>query len=409
MTPFSWALSPASRILGTALLPGGSLARVLVHVTEGRILEVEREPARALEQAIRRDGGVLVLSSRHVLTPAFVDPHCHGAGGGSAHGSVASIDLMARTLRKHGVGAFLATTVTAPLADLLAAARRAAASVATGAPAADEATETPEVDLARATIVGVHFEGPALSPLRSAGHDQAALTSAAELIRSIDLEPVAWQMVRLVTFAPELDGGLDLVRRLVAAGSVASVGHTDADMEVALAAYGTGARSTTHLFSGMPPLHHRAPGPVGAALAASPFVELICDGIHVDARLLPVIARAIGAERLVIVSDALPLAASRLRHISLPGGSARVVRGRALNPDGSLAGSRLLLDGMVESAVRSGIPLTTVLRAVTENPARLLGLDDRGRLSPGAVADFNVVSFGGHLRRILATAPRQRA
>ena len=99
-------------------------------------------------------------------------------------------------------------------------------------------------------------------------------------------------MVRVVTLAPELEGGLDLVRQLSTSGIVVSVGHTDASMEVAMAAYAAGARSTTHLFNGMPPLRARDPGPVGAALAAAPFVELITDGIHVDPGLLaPIGAR----------------------------------------------------------------------------------------------------------------------
>ena len=150
-----------------------------------------------------------------------------------------------------------------------------------------------------------------------------------------------------------------------------------------MAAYAAGARSTTHLFNGMPPLRARDPGPVGAALAAAPFVELITDGIHVDPGLLAPIARAIGEERLLLVSDALPLAGSRLRSVPTPGSSARVVGDRAVHPDGTLAGSRLLLDGMVSGAVRHGIPLAVALRAVTENPARLLGLADRGGLEPG--------------------------
>ncbi len=208
--------------------------------------------------------------------------------------------------------------------------------------------------------------------------------------------------MRLVTLAPELEGGLDLVRQLSAAGVVVSIGHTDASMETAAAAYAAGARSTTHLFNGMPPLRARDPGPVGAALAAAPFVELITDGIHVDPGLLAPIARAIGDERLVLVSDALPLAGSRLRSVPTPGSSARLEGGRAVHPDGTLAGSRLLLDGMVAGAVRHGIPLAVALRAATQNPARLLGLVDRGRMEPGCRADLVVVSRAGRLRRVLA-------
>ena len=252
-----------------------------------------------------------------------------------------------------------------------------------------------------AVVLGLHFEGPVLSPIRSGGHDPTAFASPADLASSLRSDPEAWRMVRVVTLAPELDGGIDLVRQLVESGVVVSVGHTNASMDIAMAAYAAGVRSTTHLLNGMPPLGAREPGPVGAALAAAPFVELISDGVHVDGNLLAPIARAIGAERLVLVSDALPLAGSRLRSIETPGSSARIVAGRAVHPDGTLAGSRLLLDGMVAGAVRHGIPLPVALRAATENPARLLGLTDRGRLVPGAVADLVVVSRSGRLRRVL--------
>jgi N-acetylglucosamine-6-phosphate deacetylase len=192
------------------------------------------------------------------------------------------------------------------------------------------------------------------------------------------------------------------VVRLSTAGIVASVGHTDGNADLVVTAYEAGARSTTHLFNGMPPLHHREPGPVGAALASAPFIELICDGVHIDARLLAPIARAIGDDRLILVSDALP-GGQRLR--SIGAARARPSGGRAVTA--APGGSRLPLDGMVEEAVRAA-SLCRGARAATENPARLLGLDDRGTIRPGATADFVVVSRAGRLRRVLpADGPPQ--
>jgi N-acetylglucosamine-6-phosphate deacetylase len=383
-----------TRIAGCVLLPGGRLVRALVHVDEGAIVEVETDPAPAQVRALRRDAsGTIVLSDDEVLAPAFIDVHCHGAGGGDVLGGAAALERMAVTLLRHGVGSVVATVSTAPVAQLMSAARtldqvrRAAADDAERPPAAE--------------LLGLHLEGPVLCPIRSGGHDPAAFAQPVDLARSQVDDALAWQMVRLVTLAPELAGGLDLVRQLSASGTIVSVGHTDASMDVATAAYATGARSTTHLFNGMPPLRARDPGPVGAALAAAPFVELITDGIHVDPGLLAPVARAIGEERLLLVSDALPLAGSRLRSIPTPGSSARIVEGRAVHPDGTLAGSLLLLDGMVAGAVRHGIPLAVALRAATENPARLLGLTDRGRLEPGCRADLVVVSTLGRLQRVL--------
>ena len=387
-------LPAQARIAGTVLLPGGRLERAIVHVDAGRITALEMDPSPVVVRALRRDTpGAIVLSDDEVLAPAFIDVHCHGAGGGDVLGGPAALERMAATLLRHGVGSVVATVSTAPIAQLLSVARMLDG---VRRAAVDDAERPPGAE-----VLGLHLEGPVLSPVRSGGHDPTAFAQPADLARSQLDDPLAWQMVRLVTLAPELEGGLDLVSQLSASGTVVSIGHTDASMDIATAAYVAGARSTTHLFNGMPPLRARDPGPIGAALASAPFVELITDGIHVDLGLLAPLARAIGDERLLLVSDALPLAGSRLRSVLTPGSSARVEGGRAVHPDGTLAGSLSLLDGMVAGAVRSGIPLPLALRAASENPARLLGLEDRGRVMPGARADLVVVSVGGLLRRVL--------
>jgi N-acetylglucosamine-6-phosphate deacetylase len=404
-------------IAGTVLLPGGQLVSAIVEVEAGRIVEVRVDPPPSQVRALRAAGPrTLRLARDEVLAPAFVDAHCHGAGGGDVLGG--SLATMAGTLLRHGVGAVVATVSTAPIDTLMAAARglaegHSSAERATTAAAASATAATAPATAAAgaaalpaAEVLGLHLEGPALAPERSAGHDVAAFTVPTALSASLASGEAGWQRVRMVTLAPELEGGLELVAQLAGAGIVASIGHSDASLDVALAAYGAGARSATHLLNGMPPLRPREPGLVGAALAAAPFVELISDGIHVDAALLGPLARAIGDERLLIVSDALPLAGSRLRRVSTPGSSARIVGDRALHPDGTLAGSRLLLDGMLAGAVRHGIPLALALRAMTENPARLLGLPDRGLLAPGQRADLVVVTRAGQLRRVLAGGQR---
>lgn len=377
-----------TRIVGTTLLPGGELRLALVSLRDGRIETVEPASTRPEERALRRTLGVTRLRADEVLAPAFIDVHCHGAGGGAADGGLEGLSRMAGVLLAHGVGAFLATVMTAPIPALRTTALAVAEWMA-------------DPDAAGATVLGIHLEGPALSPVRSAGHDPTALIDPTALDAMLASEPATWLAVRLVTLAPELPGGLELIRRLVPVGISVSVGHTDAPAEVASAAYAAGARSTTHLFNGMPPLLHRSPGPVGAALADAPFIELIADGVHVDRRILAPIARAVGSDRLMFVSDAVPLAGSRLRRVLVPGSSVVVRGATAVHPDGTLAGGRLLLDGIVSSAVRAGIPLSDALRAASENPAKMLGVVDRGAVKVGARADLVIVSLAGRLRRVI--------
>jgi N-acetylglucosamine-6-phosphate deacetylase len=378
------------RIVGTTLLPGGEIRLALISVRDGRITAVAAALTPPEERALRRTPGLVRLRDEEILAPAFNDIHCHGAGGGAADGGLDGLARMAGALLAHGVGGFLATVMTAPIPALRTAALAVAGRMVDRAAAGS-------------TVLGLHLEGPALSPVRSAGHDPAALVEPAVLDAALASEAVAWRAVRLVTLAPELPGGLELIRRLAAAGIATSVGHTDASAEVASGAYAAGARSTTHLFNGMPPFLHRSPGPVGAALADAPFIELIADGVHVDRRILAPIARAIGADRLIFVSDAVPLAGSRLRRVPVPGSVVLVRGGMAVHPDGTLAGGRLLLDGIVGSAVLAGIPLSDALRAASENPATLLGLVDRGAVKVGARADLVIVSRAGRLRQVMVS------
>lgn len=379
-------------IVGKTLLPGGEIRVALTSLRDGWIQDVSAATTDAEVRAIRRTPGASRLRGDEILAPAFIDVHCHGAGGGAADGGTDELARMARALADHGIGAFLATFQTAALPSL----KRAALA------AADRMEDS---SAAGATLLGVHLEGPALSAERAGGHDPKALTDLTTLCEALFGDPVGWRAVRLVTLAPELPGGPGLISRLVDVGIAVSIGHTNATAEVVAGAYSAGARSTTHLFNAMPPLHHRMIGPVGAALAHAPFIELLADGVHVDRQLLAPIERAIGADRLLLVTDALPLAGTRLMRCPIPGSFAVVRHGVAVLPNGGIAGSRLLLDGMVRSAVRSGIPLAHALRGASENPAALLGLTDRGVVRPGARADLVVVSRIGRVRRVIRAAP----
>ena len=226
-----------------------------------------------------------------------------------------------------------------------------------------------------AAPLGLHAEGPFISPSRLGAHDPAHR-------RDPDSGEIrAWveRGARLVTLAPEIPGGIAAVEAIVEAGAVAAVGHTDADAGMTRRAVDAGARYATHLFNAMPPLHHRSPGPVGALLADERItIGLIADGIHVDPAVLAVVARA-AEGRISLVSDAV---AGGLGGRGLSHGP----EGARL-PDGTLAGGSAGLDHVVRAF--AGIAgREAAIAAVTDTPARLLDLEDgRGTLRIGGRAD----------------------
>ncbi|WP_337061506.1 N-acetylglucosamine-6-phosphate deacetylase [Kineococcus sp. G2] len=310
-----------------------------------------------------------VVTGAHVV-PGFVDLHCHGGAGASFGGTGDAAVAAARTAaalhRAHGTTTLLASLVTRPV-DELAATLAALADLV-----ADD------------VLAGVHLEGPWLSPDHRGAHD-AALLRAPEP-GDVD-RLLGTGVVRAVTLAPELPGGLDAVRRVSGHGAVAAVGHTGADEDTARAAADAGARLATHLFNAMPPVHHRRPGPVLALLADERVVvELIADGVHLHPLVLAHAARTAGPARTALVTDAMAAAGAPDGTYRLGGLATVVTDGVARLADGgAIAGSTLTLDRALRFAVTAaGIALDDALAAVTAVPAALLGRGDRGHLEPGA-------------------------
>lgn len=334
------------------------------------------------------DAGTTDLSG-HWLVPGFVDIHNHGGGGASfAGGSAEDVLKGVRAHRAHGTTTVVASTVTADL-DFLG---RHAGMLAELAQQGD--------------IAGIHFEGPFISPRRKGAHDARLLRDPdpAEVRKLLD---AARGQARMMTLATELPGGLDCVRLLTEHGVIAAVGHTEATHEQTVAAIDAGARVATHLFNAMPPLGHRAPGPVAALLEDERVtIELINDGTHLHPAALRLAFRHAGGERVAFITDAMDAAGfgdGRYllgpMEVEVADGVARLVEG------GSIAGSTLTLDRAFQRAVTvDGLSVEDVVAAMSATPARLLGLDDRiGSLEPGKDADLVVLNdrFGlvGVMRR----------
>lgn len=361
MTPQA---SPSLQQLhGTIATPGGWV-RGRLHF-DARVRQVEGE-------AVAAPG-----ANDTLLLPGFIDLHVHGGGGADVMAGAGAVDVVARTHARHGTTALLATTMTAPLPEIEAALRDVARAMREGVPGG-------------AAVLGVHLEGPYVSPQRLGA--QPAHTRAAAWAELQALHALA--PLRVLTLAPEALGEPGLLPQLLGAGIRVQLGHSNASYEEAQALLQAGASGFTHLFNAMSPLHHRAPGLVGAALAHAQYAELIPDLLHVHPGAIRTALRAI--PKLYAVSDATAAT-------DMPDGDYRLGEhtvckcGNGVRlPDGTLAGSVLTLDQALRHLVGLGLPLWDAVQRVATYPADYLGEAERGRLQPGAWAD--VVAMGPNLQ-----------
>lgn len=315
-----------------------------------------------------------------LLTPGLVDIHNHGAAGRTHGDGAAAIAAIAAFHAAAGTTRIVASLVSAGLPELalqLEAVRTAQLSVP--------------------GLIGAHLEGPFLQPARRGAHDPAAL-------RTPDRDAVERLLapggVVQVTIAPELPGGPEAIAQVVAMGAVAAIGHSDADFETARAAFAAGASLVTHAFNAMPPLHHRAPGLLGAALDdPGVTLEAIPDGVHLHASVLAVLLRA-APGRVALVTDATAAAGLGDGATSLGGLEVEVRDGVATLPDGTIAGSSITLSEGVRRAVAAGIPVADAVVAATATPARALCLERTGTLEPGAHGDAVLWDAGLGVRAV---------
>ena len=335
-------------------------------LVDGRLVPGDVAIDGSLVQAVGLDG-----DGRGVAVPGFVDLQVNGFAGVDFLGADADgFATAGEALLETGVTAYLPTLITSEERDLVAA----LASIPQHA--------------AGPRILGVHLEGPFLSPARLGTHRLAARRDPdpALLDRLLAAGPV-----RLVTLAPELPGALDLVDLLHARGVVVSLGHTNATASEAHAAFDRGVRAVTHVFNAMRPLAHRDPGVVGAALIRPDVVlQAIVDGVHLAPDIVRLLWR-VGAGRLSLVTDAI--AGAGLGDGTYALGEIEIVVADDVvrSGDGVLAGSALTMIEAVRNLVAVDVPLERALEAATSIPARVLGERALGRLAPGARADIVVL------------------
>ena len=313
-----------------------------------------------------------------LAVPGFVDVQCNGGFGIDLASEPERLWELGALLPRTGVTAWLPTIVTSRPGTI----ERALTALASG----------PPPGWVGAAPLGLHLEGPFLAPSRRGAHPEALLRAPSTA------EVAGWTRasgVAMVTLAPELDGATAVIEALVASGVVVSLGHSDATAAQVTAAIDAGATCVTHLFNAMAPLHHRAPGLAGVALADDRLhVGLIADGIHVDGTVVRVAQRAL-ADRLVLVTDAVAAMGQPAGVHALGEASVTVGEDGVRLADGTLAGSDLTMDRAVRNLVDlTGCTPATALAAASAAPARLLGDATRGSLAPGARADVVLLTSG---------------
>ncbi len=371
-------LTAAALLTGKQALPDPWLL-----IEDGQVHSFGSQSAGLPDHEERHDLGSALIA------PAMLDIHVHGAAGHDVMEGAESVTAVACYLATRGVGAFLPTTVTAPVDDTLRALDVIASSIeqAAGQPLAADG----------AIPLGIHLEGPFLSHAKRGVHPPSLLQPA-----SVELFKRFWQAargtIRLLTIAPELPGALELIQHATARGVRVSVGHSDATAAETRAGIAAGARSATHTFNAMRGLDHREPGMLGVVLDDQDlYAELICDGIHVDPTAVRLFARLKGAERAILITDGMSATGMPEGRYKLGGFDVDVANGRAMR-DGVLAGSILTMDRAVANYARfTGLSIADVMPLATRNPAALTGLAEHVVIAPGHRADLVALSPVGQL------------
>lgn len=368
MSNETFSLRNARVVCGDRLIQDGAL-----QISSGRIVRVGEA-----KEAFEITGDDIDLKGL-TLFPGFIDVHIHGAIGVDT--IAAGVDDLLRVsdyLKRCGVTAWLPTLVPSSVSEY----QHSLNSIASVMKQQPEGT---------ARVLGVHYEGPFVSLFQCGalhGEHFRSFTSTADLDSLPCLpDPSA---IHMMTLAPEIEGGIELITELMSRGWIPSIGHTRADAEVLDKAYAAGARHMTHFMNAMPQLHHRKPGPVGWGLARNDVTcDVIADGVHLDPLMLKLLTRVKTPKLLTLISDAIAAAGQGDGDYQIWGETISVVEGRTRNEQGSIAGSVITMLDAVRMMLSLGVSEVEVARMAATNPARLLRIDDDcGSIEEGKRADL---------------------
>jgi len=375
---------------GRLITPDESIDHPAVTIEDGVIAEMGRSEDMDPSPGRRLDFPGCILA------PAYFDVHIHGSAGRDVmEGTANAFTTIGNFLARHGVGAFLATTVTAPVDVTLRSLEGMSALIGR--------------DSEGAIPLGIHIEGPFLSPHKKGAHPERLLQKP-----SIELFDRMWQAaqgkIRLMTIASELPGAEELIRRATSLGVRVSLGHSNADTAAARAGIRAGAVTATHTYNAMRQFDHRDPGLLGEVLANDDlFAELICDGLHVHPDAVRIYWKSKGPDRAMLITDAMSAAGMPDGTYKLGELDVRVVNGKCVIGEDTLAGSTLTLDrGVRNFAEFTGASIDDVSRLASRNPARMTGFEDQaGSLAVGRPANITVLTAKNEVvETILRGRPR---
>jgi N-acetylglucosamine-6-phosphate deacetylase len=373
--------SPRKLLLrnATVVLPDRTIPDGVVLIEDGHISAINASGVTEISDAIDLAGATLL--------PGFIDVHIHGAVGVDVMDATPSdLQQVSNYLASQGVTGWLPTLVPASDENYASAVRAISQSI--------------ETDGAR--VLGVHYEGPFVNSAQcGALHTEYFKTySSPDDLNSL---PVPENAVRMITMAPEVGGGIELVRELRARGWVVSIGHTRADLKVLDEACDAGARHMTHFMNAMSPLHHRAPGPIAWGLSRDDVtVDLIADGIHLDPFMLRLLLKIKGVRGISLISDAIAAAGKGDGDYHIWGETIAVKNGRTANASGSIAGSVISMLDAVRLLHSLDVSYVHLAQMASLNPARLLGVDRVcGSIGVGKRADLVALDQDGNIKLTL--------
>lgn len=357
-------------IKNVRIIRGQKLVAATVITEGGKIQRIVEESLVSTDSF----QGNIVDGGNQLLIPGMIDVHIHGAHNfDMMDGTVESIQAVSKACAETGCTSFLVTSVSSSLEALL-----------------QMIEQTKEVigKEQGAKIAGIHLEGPYLN-VEKKGMQNPAFLRHPDLEEMATIFDVADGLIKMVTIAPELPGGLELIEFLKARGVVVAIAHSNATYEEAQMAFSKGASHITHCFNAMPAIHNRAPGLVTAALEEdSVSVQAIVDGVHLHPGIVRLMHKIKGPDKMVLTTDALQAMGVGDGDYLFGGHQVTVVDGVARLQDGTLASSTVTMNRSLQFSTSFGIPLADTVQMAAETPATVLGMVGVGQIKEGFVADL---------------------